>query len=56
MNWYILIPFGIAIVVLIILLIVKNQKDEVKFEDQVNNDYRKTKEEEGDVEIDEKMK
>jgi len=56
MNWAVLIIFGIVAVALIVFLIVRNQKDEKKFEEQINNDYHKTKDEEGDVEIDEIMK
>ena len=56
MNWLVLILFGIAALALITFLIVRNQKDEKIFEDQINNDYHKTKDEEGDVEIDEVTK
>lgn len=56
MNWTILIIFGILAVALIIFLVVRNQKDEKGFEEQLNNDYHKTKDEEGDVEIDEMSK
>lgn len=56
MNWLVLILFGIAALALIIFLIVRNQKDEKVFEEQLNNDYHKTKEKEGDVEIDEATK
>ena len=52
MNWLVLILFGIAALALIIFLIVRNQKDEKVFEDQINNDYHKKKDEEGDAEID----
>lgn len=38
---------------MIIFLVVRNQKDENDFENQVNNDYHKIKDEEGDTEIDE---
>jgi hypothetical protein len=56
MNWYILIPFGIAVIVLVVFLIKHNQKEEEKFEDQLNNDYPKTKEEEGDMDTEELVK
>ena len=56
MNWPLLIIFGIAAIALIVFLVIRNQKDEKEFESQIKNDYRKTKDEEGDVEIDEKMK
>lgn len=52
MNWPVLILFGIAAIALIVFLVVRNQKDEKVFEDQVNNDYHKTKDEEDDAEID----
>ena len=52
MNWTVLILFGIAAVVLIVFLVVRNQKDEKVFEEQIKNDYHKTKDEEGDAEID----
>ncbi len=56
MNWPLLIIFGIAAIALIVFLVIRNQKDEKEFETQLKNDYHKTKDEEGDVEIDEKMK
>jgi hypothetical protein len=42
MNWPLLILFGSAALALIIFLIVRNQKDEKNFEEQLNNDYDKT--------------
>jgi hypothetical protein len=56
MNWYILIPFTIIVVALIVWLIIRNQKDEVKFEDQLNQNYHKEKDEEGDVDTEEILK
>lgn len=56
MNWPVLILFGIAAVALIVFLVKRNQKDEKRFEDQLKDDYYKTKDEEGDTEIDEVMK
>jgi LPXTG-motif cell wall-anchored protein len=53
MNWIALTLFGIAAVALIAFLVIRNRKDEKVFEDQINNDYHKTKDEEGDVETDE---
>jgi hypothetical protein len=55
MNWPVLILVGIAALGLIIFLVVRNQKDEKEFEEQLKQNYHKTKDEEGDVEIDEKM-
>ena len=46
MNWFILIPLGIAIIALIVFLIKRNQKDEKQYEEFSNNDYPKKPEEE----------
>lgn len=56
MNWYILIPFAIIVVAFIVWLIIRNQKDEVTFEDQLNQAYHKEKEVEGDVDTEEVLK
>lgn len=53
MNWLILIIFGIAVVVLIIFLVVRNVKDEKQFEEQLNNDYPKTKDKQADADTEE---
>lgn len=52
MDWMLLILLGIAIIALLIFLIIRNRKDQKTFERQLNNDYRKKKEEEKDIEID----
>jgi FtsZ-interacting cell division protein ZipA len=56
MNWTVIIIVGIALVGLIVFLVRRNVKDEKEFEKQQNNDYRKTKDEEGDIDADEKIK
>lgn len=56
MNLAVLIPFGILVIALIVFLVVRNQKDKNKLEDQLNNDFHKSKDEEGDIEIDETTK
>ena len=56
MNVAVLILFAIVVIALIIFLVVRNQKDKIKLEDKLNNDYRKSKDEEGDIETDEMMK
>ena len=55
MNWAVLIPLGIIALAFIIFLVWRNVKDEKQFEDQLKQDYPKSKDEEGDVEIDRKM-
>lgn len=56
MNWPVIIIIGIAAIALIAFLVWRNVKDEKQFEDQLNQDYHKSKDEEGDAEIDQKMK
>ena len=56
MNWYVLIPFGIAAIALIVFLIVRNQKDEKSFEEQLKDDYPKPKHDNGDVDVEEPTK
>ena len=41
MNYYIIIPLGIAAILLIIFLIRINFKDEKQYEKFANNDYSK---------------
>ena len=53
MNWLLLIIFGIAVVILIIFLVVRNVKDEKQFEEQLNTDYHKTKDEQADADTEE---
>lgn len=56
MNLPVLIIFGIIAVALVVFLVVRNLKDEKGLEDKIKNDYPKPKNDEGDIEIDEKMK
>lgn len=56
MNWAVLIIFGIIVIAFFVFLIMRNQKDKKKLEDKLNNDYRKSKDEEGDTETDAAMK
>jgi FtsZ-interacting cell division protein ZipA len=56
MNMAVLILFGALALALIIFLVMRNQKDKVKLEDDLNNDFRKSKDEEGDAEIDKVLK
>jgi hypothetical protein len=47
-NWPLIIAAGIGLLALLIFLIAKNQKDEKSFEEQLNEDYKKSKDQEGD--------
>ncbi len=53
-GWILLIG-GVSLA-LIYFLVRQNRKDEKSFVDQLNKDYRKSKDEEGDAEIDEVKK
>lgn len=52
MNLPVLIFVGIAAALFIILIIIKNQKDKKEVIDQMNRDYPKSKNEEGDADVD----
>jgi hypothetical protein len=54
MNLPVLIFVGIAALLFIVLLVVRNQKDKKEVIDQMNKDYPKPKDEEGDADVDNK--
>ena len=52
MNQPVLIFVGIAALLFIILLVVRNQKDKKEVIDQMKNDYPKSKDTEGEADVD----
>jgi hypothetical protein len=52
MNWQLLVIFGIAVLALLIFLIAKNLKDKRELENKIKQDYKKSKDEEGDIDLD----
>lgn len=52
MNWIIVGMVLLCVLVLIIFLIRKNQKDKKKYTDFLNKDYKKAAEEEADLDDD----
>lgn len=56
MNWPVIIIVGLFLILLLVFLIRRNQKDEQEFEQQLNNDFHKTKDAEGDVDSEEVVK
>lgn len=52
MNWIIIIIVGILAIALIAFLVIRNQKDEKEFENELDNDYPKSKSKGGSIEID----
>lgn len=56
MNWPVIIGVGIIVIALIAFLVWQNIKDEKQLEEKIKQDYSKSKDEEGDAEIDEVLK
>jgi len=56
MNWALVIPIGVAALIIVALLAWKNLKDEKKIVENMKQDYPKSKDEEGDTEIEDVMK
>jgi len=54
MNLPVLITVGIMAVLFIAYLIIRNQKDKKEVIDQMKNDFPKSKDEEGDADVDNK--
>jgi hypothetical protein len=52
MNQPVLIFVGIAAALFIILLILRNKKDKKEVIDQIKSDYPKSKDREGDADVD----
>ena len=52
MNQPVLIFVGIAAVLFIVLLILRNKKDKKEVIDQIKSDYPKSKDREGDADVD----
>jgi len=52
MNLPVLIFVGIAALLFIVLLVIRNQKDKKEVIDQMKNDYPKSKDTEGDADVD----
>jgi len=56
MDWPLIITVALAALAVVIFLLVINLKDEKKFENQIENDYRKRKTDEGDIDLDDKRR
>ena len=52
MNQPVLIFVGIAAILFIVLLILRNKKDKKEVIDQMKNDYPKSKDAEGEADVD----
>ena len=49
MNCYLIIFFGAFTMALIVFLIMRNRKDEIDFEEKINDDYTKSKQDHFDT-------
>jgi len=54
MNKPVIIIVGVMALLFIIFLVMRNQKDKKEVIDQIKNDYPKSKDEEGDADVDNK--
>ncbi len=52
MNWPAIIVVALLLIALVLFLIMKNIRDEKKFEQQINQDYHKTKDAEREADGD----
>lgn len=50
-NWSVIIITAVVLAAFLIFLVYRNQKDKKKLEQKLNEDYKKSKDEEGDVDI-----
>ncbi len=53
MNWYIIIPSGLAIIGLIVFMVRHNYKEKKIFENELNTNYPKSKHEDDNGEVEE---
>jgi hypothetical protein len=51
MNWQLILLFGIVVLALIVFLVVRNIKDKKQLEETIKKDYKKPRDNEGDIEI-----
>ena len=54
MSTSVIIIFGALALILLVFLIIRNQKDKKEVIEQMKNDYTKSKDEEGDADVDNK--
>ena len=50
-NWPVIIITGVALVSLLLFLVNRNRRDKKILERKLNEDFKKSKDEEGDIEI-----
>jgi len=55
MSTSVLITVGVVALLFIIFLVIRNQKDKKEVIDQMKKDYPKSKDEEGDADVDNKQ-
>ncbi|NJO25225.1 MAG: hypothetical protein HC867_04740 [Bacteroidia bacterium] len=56
MNWPVIIISGVCAIALIVFLLQRNLKDKRDLENKINRNYRKPRDNEGDIDVEEAMK
>lgn len=51
MNWYLIIATFAVLLALIVFLVSRNLKDKKEFEEQMNENYKKAKDTEDEMEV-----
>ena len=51
MNWTIIVIVDIAVVALVVFLVLRNIKDKKELEEKIKQDYKKPRDDEGDIEV-----
>ena len=51
-NPFTIALFALGVLILLLFIIIRNKKDRKELENKLNQDYKKPKKEEGDVDID----
>ena len=51
-NPFTIALFALGVLILLLFIIIRNKKDRKELENKLNQDYKKPKDEEGDVDID----
>ena len=52
-NWTTILLVALPVIALIVFLVVRNLKDKKELEEKIKKDYKKPRDDEGDIEIDE---
>lgn len=54
-NAFLIVLFAVVVIIVVLLVLIRNKKDREEMEQEFNEDYRKPKTSEGDVNVEEKV-